>query len=847
MPNPEAVKYICIHGHFYQPPRENPWLDEVEREPSAAPYHDWNTRINYECYRANTAARLADGENYVLEMFNNYKHLSFNIGPTLLNWLERCAPGVHQAILDADRESCRRLKGHGNAMAQVYNHIIMPLANRRDKVTQVRWGIRDFEWRFGRKPEGMWLAETAVDLETLGVLAEEGIRFTVLSPFQAARWRFTDFDNPWQDARDAKIPTGRAYKCRLSGGRSISLFFYDPMLARGLAFERLLEHSSKLLGSIDSAYRNRPTSPSGPWLVHTATDGESYGHHFKFGDMALAAAVKELLKDPDCRIINYATFLDAFPVRAEVEIVENTAWSCSHGVGRWKSDCGCNIGSDPKWNQKWRGPLREAMDDLRDLLAAHYEKEMGKLGADPWETRNDYIEVLLEPQKRQSFFIEAHTRRKLGAAERIRFLQLLEMQKCTMAMFTSCGWFFDEVSEIEAVLIMRYAARAMQLAEKTGAASPEAAFLEILEKAPSNRPEYCNAANVYAKKVKPQVVEQDRVAANHALQSFLGPERTPSRCYAFTVSPLQQDDLGSSPIPCRYGRVLVRDERTFEEGDYLYALLHFGGLDFRCSVKPYENDGTYERILQALQEAVAEQNTVRIVRILDEELGASFFGLQEIFQDKRTEIALKITDERMRIFTDFQRHMHQGFRPFMKSLKRWGIDPPDDMKMIARRVLSDETRHIVNAILERGETPPAHSGRAAGTGDDVDFFHRAHMGRLRSVLEEAQGWGITLDIADAAQDLGKTMRDCISTLIQEFTPQGAGEFLRLVDVCRTLRVKTEVWELQTSYYTLVCKGVKDSRMAVQLLYNDRIFLKQMDDFLGCRFARMLAELPGIFC
>ncbi len=396
-----TTKFVCIHGHFYQPPRYNPWLEAIEREHSASPYHDWNERINLECYRANAAARITDEHNKILELHNNYESMSFNFGPTLLQWLQAHDPWTHAAIIDADRKSCERFRGHGNALAQVYTHIIMPLANRRDKMTQVLWGIRDFEERFGRRPEGMWLPETAVDGETLDVLAEAGIRFTILSPFQAARWRFEKGGSPWQDVTDGSIPTGRPYRYRCKGGKSLFLFFYDASLAKGIAFECLLGDSGHLLSRVQSCHDNRDPTVEEPWLVHTATDGESYGHHFKFGDMALASAFQQMSRDVTSRVVNYAAFLDSFPVLAQVEIHEDTAWSCAHGLGRWTEDCGCHIGGGGDgWSQKWRTPLREAMNHLREKLAHHFEERMALLTRDPWAVRDAYVHVLIDRDPR---------------------------------------------------------------------------------------------------------------------------------------------------------------------------------------------------------------------------------------------------------------------------------------------------------------------------------------------------------------------------------------------------------------------------------------------------------------
>ncbi len=836
-------RFVCIHGHFYQPPRENPWLDEVERELSAAPFHDWNERILQECYRSNMAARIVDSQNRILQMCNNFNFLSFNFGPTLLRWIERRAPAVYEAILNADRESCKRFGGHGNAFAQVYNHIIMPLASRRDKVTQVRWGVRDFEKRFGRRPEGIWLAETAVDRETLEILAEEGIRFTVLSPFQAARWRFIKpEEGQWRDASGGEIPTGRPYRFQCSGSRHVDLFFYDQSLAHGIAFERLLEHSGKVIERIDAVHAGRPAGEAGirePWLVHSATDGESYGHHFKFGDMALAAAFRELTRDPHTHIINYSAFLAQFPPVAEVEILENTAWSCAHGIGRWQDDCGCNVGAQPGWNQKWRRPLRDSLNRLRDLLAVHYEREMGRLAKDPWKVRDDYVNVIPDTGRIRTDFARVQTGRDLGAPELNRFYQLLEMQRCAMAMFTSCGWFFNEISELEAVLVLSYAARAIQLAEESGAPSPEPEFLQILQKAPCNVAEFANGADVYLKKVKPRVVSTDRVAVAYVLRSFVEPSAASPRLYFYHVSHRQQEDLGASPIPCRYGRIAVRDERTLDQKEFLYALLHFGGFDFRCSVKPFETSAEYDSILKALRQSVEEQNTVQIIRILDQSFGKSAFSLHDVFRDMRSSIALRMTQGPMKLFSDFQRHLYEDHRSLMRSLNRWGIELPDDMRVLVKRVLSHEVQLLVKEMVEHEQQPASRDS----LGEEADFFHRAHMGRLRSLLMEAHTWKAAIISADTAEMLGIAMLDILEGLYESFAPQSAARILRLIEICRLLEIRPHLWEMQTQYYKLAGKGMKDREYASRLHNCEGLFVNQLDDFLHCRFAELLGKSP----
>lgn len=834
MTDPNSMKYVCIHGHFYQPPRENPWLEAIEREDSAVPFHDWNERIHCECYRANTAARLVDDTNRILTLRNNYKFLSFNFGPTLIRWIEHHDPLTYRAIIEADKDSCRRFDGHGNAMAQSYNHLIMPLANHRDKITQVLWGIRDFEWRFGRRPEGMWLAETAVDRETLQVMAEAGIKFTVLSPFQASRWRFFG-KRTWEDAGDGKIPTGRPYRYDCGNGKEITLFFYDAALARGIAFEKLLGHSSNLLQGIDTSFAARSSRDEEPWLVHTATDGESYGHHFKFGDMALAAAFRELEQQPQTRICNYSSFLASFPPRAQVEIFEKTAWSCSHGLGRWQEDCGCHLGGEPGWNQKWRGPLRRALNFLRDAMAEHYEKEMSRICQDPWAARNDYIDVLLDPGRFRDDFILRHAGSDLGQDTVQRALQLLEMQRCSMLMFTSCGWFFDEISGLESVMILKYASRALQLAEKTGLTGLEPTFLKLLEKAPSNVPEYANGAKVYLEKVKPEVVSGERIVASYAIQTLAKAANHQYKLYTYGISPQNEENLGATPAPCLYGHVRVADTRTLEEEAYVYAVVHFGALDFRCSVKPYGGGREYGSILRSLQQAVEEQNTVGMMRVLDDSFGKRSFSLHDMFKDLRSASAIEISQKMMSAYTELYRHLYQVSRPMIQSLRQWNIQVPADLQVVVKRVLSDEVAELVKDLLihERETT------RKSRSWQDSDFFYRAHIGRLHSVLKDAHSWGLVLQMTKATTDLGNALVRTLLKLRETFGPGEAGKFYRLIHVCRSLGVKPELWRLQTLYFDLVGKLTANGKAAGQAEQMME-FWREMDDFLECRFARFFS-------
>ena len=495
-------RFICIHGHFYQPPRDNPWLGEIETQKAAHPFHDWNERITADCYRPNAAPRILDREGRPVSATNSYAKISFNFGPTLLSWLEKKAPDVYAAILEGDRVSAERFSGHGSAIAQAYNHVILPLASRKDKVTQVVWGIRDFERRFGRFPEGLWLPETAVDTESLEVLAEQGIRFTILAPHQADRARRIG-ETSWHDVSGGRVNPRRPYGVCLPSGRSIVVFFYDGPVTRAVAFEQLLGSgellADRLLGQFDA-----DASQTEDQLVHIATDGETYGHHHRFGDMALAFALHHLETQGGVRLTNYGEYLAAHSPVDEASILESTSWSCSHGVGRWKEDCGCR--THPGTSQEWRAPLREALDALRDALAPFFEARASELFADPWAARDDYVQVVLDHEPATcDAFLRRHARRELPGAERIAAVELLELQRYALLMFTSCGWFFDDLAGLEGRQILQYAGRAIDLAERIGGSgsSFEAPFLFSLARAKSNDPERGDGRQVYEDFVRP--------------------------------------------------------------------------------------------------------------------------------------------------------------------------------------------------------------------------------------------------------------------------------------------------------------------------------------------------------
>jgi alpha-amylase/alpha-mannosidase (GH57 family) len=521
---PEIQKYLCVHGHFYQPPRENPWLDTIERQETAFPYHDWNERVTRECYGPNSRGRLHGKEGRILKLLNNYEYMSFNFGPTLLMWLEDKHPWIYAQIISADKASRVRYKGHGNALAQVYNHIIMPLASPRDRLTQIRWGLEDFRHRFGRDAEGMWLAETAVDSQTLKIMADEGIRFTILSPTQAKAVRPLEKGHDsslWQDVSEGRIDPSRPYRIILDrdGKLHIDVFFYDGPLSRAIAYEKILSSGADLLSQIKYIFNNHK---DGPRLISIATDGESYGHHFKFGEMALTWLFDHVDRDREIGLTNFGMFLEMFPPENEVKIFENSSWSCAHGIERWRSDCGCSVGKNPAWKQTWRSPLRQGLDWLSSELSVIFEERASRLLKDPWMARDEYMILLLDRSwDRKMDFINSHSTRPINDDEQIEIFSLMESQRMALYMFTSCGWFFDDISGIEAMQVLMYASRAIDLVRPWSKKHLESGLIGFLKKAKSNERRYGNGAKIYEDRVKLSRIDPSLLTAHYAIASLV--------------------------------------------------------------------------------------------------------------------------------------------------------------------------------------------------------------------------------------------------------------------------------------------------------------------------------------
>jgi len=781
-----ADRFLCIHGHFYQPPRENPWLEDVEVQDSAFPFHDWNQRVHEECYLPNTSSRLLDAEGRITEIVNNYSKISFNFGPTLLSWMVGHDPATYQAILEADRASAAARGGHGNALAQVYNHVIMPLANRRDKLTQIVWGIRDFQKRFGRMPEGMWLAETAVDSETLRLLAENGIKFTLLSPYQAARIRPLKGNADWQDVAGGRIDPRRPYRWIDADGVSIDIFFYDGPVSQAIAFEGLLSNgegfAARLLGAFgDTKGLKAP-------LVHVATDGETYGHHHRFGDMALAYALRKIEREKPATLTNYGEYLAKFPPEFRVEIVENSSWSCAHGVERWRADCGCTVGGHPAWNQAWRAPLRESLNWLRDSIDRLYEAKAGILLKNPWDARNDYIDVMFDRNREAVLaFFEKHQTRALTDGERVEALKLLEMQRHAQFMFTSCGWFFDEISGVEGVTVLQFAARVVQLSQDfLEGASLEKAFLERLSAAKSNIPSMNHGGSVYIRHVYPNITTLARVAAHHAIRGLFADEPSEGRSYCYRYQHLdrQQESTGASSFSV--GRLKITSLVTWECLETAYAVIHVGGHDIQCVLRRDADENFYNGLKEEILDKFAEGRLTDVLKIFGQSFEPGAFSLQDLFLEVRRDILSSIIRETLSRYDGTYRHLVEENRKLMMYLKESNFPIPQAFKLALQYVLDRDLEKTLPALA-----------------DDP----RASQ-RLRDIYLEADRFGIPLDAAPVEEAVRRAVNTLMESLRAKPLPASAERILQLMDLADDLELRVFLWAAENILYRLWNNGLR---------------------------------------
>jgi alpha-amylase/alpha-mannosidase (GH57 family) len=775
---------VCVHGHFYQPPREHPWLEQVEQQDSAYPFHDWNERITAECYGPNTHARILDEDGRIRAISDNYSRMSFNIGPTLLAWMEEAAPAVHDAIVAADAAGARRFGGHGSAMAQVYNHVIMPLASERDRVTQVVWGIADFRHRFGRDPEGMWLAECAADTPTLEVLAAHGIRFTVLSPYQAAEVRERP-DAEWQDASGGRVDPTQPYRVVLPSGADIAVFFYDGPISRAVAFEGLLDSGDRFASRILDGFADR----AGPQLAHIATDGESYGHHHRHGEMALAATLAALEARDDVTLTNYAQFLATHPPAAEARIVEQSSWSCAHGVERWRADCGCGGGGGS--TQAWRAPLRAGLDELATALATIYEREATGLLRDPWAARDAYVEVVLDRARRDAF-LDAHLLGTPTDDERRRALRLLELQRHSLLMFTSCGWFFDELSRIETTQVLRYAARAIQLATQVSddADGLEDALVAHLAVAPSNVPRFRDGATIWRQLIRPQVVGLEQVAAHVAIAVLFSPEE--HRRGRYRVERREHRVATAGRARLATGRADIASTATGSTRSFEYGVLHLGDHNVTCGIRLLGDDDRFLATRVELDRHFETADFPALVRAIDDHFDRQTHSLGSLFADERRRILDTIVASTVEETEATYRNTFRSRAPLMRYLADLHVPLPAPLLGAAQVVINaDLRRELASAAVDPtvvedlvgeatrfgvslddeglahtlGATVARTAERIATLATDRAVFaafdeaEEQLTGRLAAIVEVAGSLPFEVDLAAAQDVLWRVLRD----------------------------------------------------------------------------------------
>lgn len=758
MPQP----FLVVHGHFYQPPRENPWLGVVERQDSAHPFHDWNERIAAECYTPNAFARILDDGGRIVRIVNNYELMSFNFGPTLFSWLEDHAPDTYARILDADRRSVAA-RGHGNAIAQGYNHAILPLCNERDRRTQIRWGLRDFERRFGRRADALWLPETAISTAVAEALVDEGVRFAILSPHQAEAARD---GGDWFDVSSGSIDPTQPYRLELDGGRHLDLFFYDGPISSAIGFEGLLSSAARYVDRLAQAIvpdRGRDQ------LIHVATDGESYGHHTRFGERTLAYALHVEAPRRGFTVTNYAAYLAAHPPTATVRLKpgpngEGTAWSCAHGVGRWLRDCGCSAGT-PGFSQSWRAPLRRALDLVRDRAAELYAREAPPLLGDAWAARDDYVQAL-DGDAAQARFLDAHATHALDAGERLRALRLCEMQRYTQLMYTSCGWFFDEISGLEGAQILRYANRALELYEILSGESLEAQFLDILAEAKSNLPRFGDGAAIYRQLVAPTRVAHERLAAQEAILSLFVSRPRELRYGDYHVKRYGERRAGDARFALVTGRIQMRWCPTGELNELRYAVLHVGAADVCAAVARAGTGG--RETAETVWREWPRQSIARLVRAIERGYGPAEYTVRDILTEERHRVLREVYGDLLKGVGAEYARLYDNHRHTMHLLRDAGLPIPEPLKQAAESVLG--ARFEAEVARQRRSRDPARYRRAV------------------KMAQDASERGLTLQRTQASRAFAEMLCDQLLQLRPSPTPEKIRAVVELLALGRQLGV-----------------------------------------------------------
>ena len=826
--------YVVIHGHFYQPPRENPWIEQIEVEASAYPYHDWNVRINAECYTPNAAARIYDGQRRILDILNNYEHLSFNFGPTLIRWLAEHAPETYAKILEADRQSLKTL-GHGSAIAQAYNHAILPLCTSRDRETQITWGLKDFELRFQRPAVALWLPETAVNYPTLTALVDHGMKFAILSPYQAKRVRpLTGGD--WVPVQGSNLDTTQPYRCFLPPApdgtgkrRYLDVFFYNGAVAAEISFGDLLSDSYRFSNRLVEGFTvARPRLQ----LLNVATDGENYGHHKKFGDLALAHALSQVLPQKGFQLTNYAAFLEMAPPTREVELFlgsdgQGSSWSCVHGVGRWRQNCGCATGGQPGWNQRWRTPLREAFDFLNERLAQLFEAEGQKYLSDPWAARNAYIQVILDRSPRSlAEFFSQQGKTGLHESDWIPALKLLEMQRHTLLMYTSCGWFFADLSGLETQQVIKYASRALQLGQVFTGEDLELPFLRILERAVSNIPEEGNGRTLYFRRIKPAVVDYPKVANQWVISWLKDRQRQcPSRIYHYRVEPQDLQEGTEGTLLLAVGRLRLSSGIILESRDLAFFTAYLGTYLYRTQVKdhpaPQEYHAWKSEFFQVLEKAPED-----LLPLMVRRLGENYYSYHDLFREEKLQLFQDLMQENQDEALTLISHDFEEVQSLLKAMASEGLPLPRLYRALGEITLS---RRLVE-LLRKLEPEPAQ----LATSQDI-----------LELVQEAASLRLKLESGEGARILCRVLQRLLADLAADFQAATATRLRQFLQLVSRMPITLDFSEAQNFMFALMqdhfpevaAKAARDPK--AEALARKLIELMEALQFSPVRYLRLL--------
>lgn len=788
--------YVVIHGHFYQPPRENPWIEQIEVEAGAHPYHDWNARITVECYSPNAAARIFDSQRRILDIVNNYEYISFNFGPTLISWLEANAPHAYWRILEADRQSQARL-GHGNALAQAYNHAILPLLHSRDRETQVIWGLKDFKHRFQRSAAAMWLPETAVNYPTLATLADHGMKFVILSPYQARRVRPLKGAREWQPVQAHTLDPTQAYRCFLpdrkgevSRRRYIDVFFYNGEVAADISFGDLLQDSNRLAVRLTENYTPGLARPQ---LCHVATDGENYGHHKKFGELALAHVVAQALPQRGFALTNYAAFLELAPPQLEVELYlgregEGSSWSCAHGVGRWKENCGCAIGGPPTWNQRWRAPLKEAFDLLNGKLAEIFEAEGQKYFPDPWAARNAYIEIILDrsPGAVAEWF-SREGRPGLRESDWVPALKLLEMERHALLMYTSCGWFFADLAGLETMQVLQYAARALQLGQDFTPKPLEPEFLQHLERAVSNIPEAGTGKHLYQRRIKPLIVDFPKVANQWVISWLKARERQcPARVYHYRAEPLEYEDKTKGSLEFAAGRLRLTSGITRERQELAFFTVYLGSYLYRTQVQAHLSAQEFRSLKQEMFQAL-EQTPEDLIPHIARRLGEKYYTVHDMFLEEKHEVFEDLLEHQREEALVAITHNFDDARPLLRAMVGEGLPLPRLYRALGEITLN---RRLVE-LLRQMEPEPTMLPASK---------------EILELVQEAELMGLKLESREGAQILTRILNRHLNDLAARVRTDKVAHLRDFLKLVSRIPITLDVTEAQNFMFDLMKKN-----------------------------------------